>query len=69
MIAKYKKNQKDGILVVDINNLEEEQMDIKYQFYETDKYEIYCFCQIFETNLLLIGGKLYKFNEIDDKLI
>ena len=75
---KYKKNQKNGILVVDVNNLGEE--NIKYKFYETEKYEVYCFCQIFDTNFILLGGfdtnrrkgmiRLYKFNdESDDKLI
>ena len=75
---KYKKNQKNGILVVDINNLEEEK--IKYKFYETEQYEVYSFCQILETNFLLVGGfdivrrkgiiRLYQLNEESyDKLI
>jgi len=74
----YKKNQKNGVLVVDINNLEEE--NINYKFYETEQYEVYCFCQIFDTNFILIGGfdinrrkgsiRLYKFDdENEDKLI
>ena len=41
---KYKKNQKNGILLVNANI--EENNEIKKNFYDTGSFEVYCFCPI-----------------------
>ena len=64
----YKKEQKNGILLVIINM--EENIDIKNTFCDTEKFEVYCFCpllynkdgnnnetrNIVESNYFLVGG-------------
>ena len=68
---KYKKEQKNGILLV--NAQMDETMDIEHPFYDTDNFEVYCFCPILsdgeeqkeknsgnkkliDTNYFLVGG-------------
>ena len=51
---KYISGQKNGILVVDMNLSEDE--NIKFKFYETFDFEVYCFCQILDTNYFFVGG-------------
>ena len=68
---KYIRNQKNGILVVRID--ENENYKINDYFYNTDNFEVYCFCQILlkkekeenilqpesnftESNYFLVGG-------------
>ena len=51
---KYKSNQSNGILVVNMNLIEGE--NIKYKYYITNNFIPYCFCQIFLTAFILIGG-------------
>jgi hypothetical protein len=61
---KYKEGQKNGILLIDLNNY-------RKQFYDTDNFEVYCFCSLyiiierkskeknpktFSTNYFLVGG-------------
>ena len=43
----YLKNQKNGILVVNIE-IEKNNKDINFNhiFYETGNFEVYCFCPI-----------------------
>ena len=64
----YKKEQKNGILLVIINM--EENIDIKNTFCDTENFEVYCFCpllynkdgnnnetrNIVESNYFLVGG-------------
>ena len=66
---KYLKGQKNGILL--IYNLESENVKISHKFYSTDKFEVHCFCPIFNiskkyifktndniniTNYFFVGG-------------
>ena len=51
---KYKSNQRNGILIVNMNLIEGE--NVKYKFYETNNFVPYCFTQIFTTIFILIGG-------------
>ena len=45
---KYDSFGKNGILIVDVSCLKYEDMDnIKYKFFETPNFEVYCFCQIY----------------------
>ena len=69
--VKYTSDQKNGILVVNIGK-KEENGKIIHHFYETDNYEVYCFCHIivkehnyilndeknkkYETECFLVGG-------------
>ena len=67
---KYKTNQSNGILVVNMNFIKGE--NVKYKYYETFNFVPYCCCQIYMTIYLLIGGfnlkkrqgeiRLYKIN-------
>ena len=41
---KYKKNQKNGILLVNINT--GKPLNIVHSFYHTKNFEVFCFCQI-----------------------
>jgi len=41
----YKKYQKNGILLVNVKLEEKEK--IRYFYYDTGKFEVYCFCQIY----------------------
>ena len=50
----YNNNQKNGILIVDMNFKSGD--NIKYIFYDTHNFEVYCFCQIENTNLFFVGG-------------
>ena len=45
---KYIKNQKNGILLVNINEKDSSQNEAKisYIFYNTKNFEVYCFCPI-----------------------
>ena len=47
---KYSKNQKNGILLVNLDLSDNKR--IENEFFETDNFEVYCFCPI-----LLIGNK------------
>ena len=51
---KYKSNQSNGILVVNMNLVEGE--NIKYKYYITNNFIPYCFCQIYLTTFIFIGG-------------
>ena len=60
---KYKKNQKNGILLV--NPQLGDNKRVINEFYDTDNYEVYCFCPILkidenekieDTNYFLVGG-------------
>ena len=51
---KYKSNQSNGILLVDINSLKEE--NIKYKYYVTNNFIPYCFCQLYSSIFIFIGG-------------
>ena len=69
----YKKNQKNGILLIELNSYEE-------QFFDTNDFEVFCFCPISidhnYTNYFLVGGfekdknqgliKLYKIIVIEE---
>ena len=43
---KYLKNQKNGILLINICLKSDDVEDYFNYFYETNSFEIYCFCQI-----------------------
>ena len=51
---KYKSNQSNGVLLVDINSLDEE--NIKYKYYLTNNFIPYCFCQLYSSIFIFIGG-------------
>ena len=59
---KYFQNQKNGILLVNAQKENKQKIEI---FYDTRKFEVYCFCPIYlyndknnkiETNFLFVGG-------------
>ena len=57
---KYLKCQRNGILLVNINVKNGEKETMKYFFYDTGFFEIYCFCQIFildKTNNKVLDDK------------
>ena len=78
---KYKLSQKNGILI--INPEIKEKEEIKFNFYDTEEFEVNCFCPInikeknsyFTSNYFLVGGydneknigiiKLYKITSND----
>ena len=43
---KYISGQENGIMLIDITIKENEELKIKYTFYNTEEFEINCFCQI-----------------------
>ena len=59
---KYFTEQKNGIMVIDAEIKENE--DLKYKFYDTESFEVNCFCQIninkenkmIKTNFFFVGG-------------
>ena len=70
-VKKYKSGQKNGILVIDMDSTREGE--IKYNFFNSGNFEPYCFCQIFESKYIMVGGydlnkrigmiRLYKMNK------
>ena len=40
----YNPGQKNGILLIDVDNIEKEE--IKYKFYDTNNFEVYSFCSL-----------------------
>ena len=52
---KYYQGQKNGILLINTNNLEK-QKNIYTHFYDTEDFEVYCFCPI----LIIIPGEMAK---------
>jgi hypothetical protein len=59
---KYFPHQKNGILLVNVQKENKQKIEL---FYDTEKFEVYCFCPIFlydernnkiETDFLLVGG-------------
>jgi len=59
---KYCSNQKNGILLVNVQKENKQKIEL---FYDTKNFEVYCFCPIFlydnmnnkiETDFLLVGG-------------
>ena len=57
---KYKQNEKNGILLV--NPQLQDNKRVKNEFYDTDNFEVYCFCPI-----LLIENKNKIYDNIDEK--
>ena len=53
-IKKYKSGQKNGILAVDMNLVRGK--NIPYRFYDTGNFQPYCFCQLFKSSYIFIGG-------------
>ena len=67
---KYIKNQKNGILLVNIKEKPDNEIEISSHFYPTYKFEVYCFCpllkikkntifkegDIIDTDYFLVGG-------------
>ena len=51
---KYKKNDENGILLVDLNFSLKNKF--RYKFFNTGNIEIYCFCQIFENPKYFLVG-------------
>ena len=70
---KYIKSQKNGILLLRIKIDNDDNIDISKIFYETGKFEVYCFCQIFmsenENSILkknkMIGTKYFLVGGFD----
>ena len=59
---KYLSKQKNGILLVTVNK----GLNKKYQFFETDNFEVYCFCQIiFKNKVYILDDKKNKIYETD----
>ena len=44
----YNQGQKNGILLIDVDNIEKEE--IKYKFYDTNNFEVYSFCSLYLKN-------------------
>jgi hypothetical protein len=57
---KYQKNQKNGILLV--NSSLEDKKDIENPFYETDNFEVHCFCPI-----LIVKNSNKSYNNINEE--
>ena len=73
-IKKYKSSQKNGILAVDMNLVRGK--NIQYRFYDSGNFQPYCFCQLFKSSYILVGGhdlnkrtgmiRMYNINNIND---
>ena len=61
---KYFKNQKNGILIVniEINNIMNTINKINYKFYDTKDFEAYCFCPLLKVNFNNINLFNYSCN-------
>ena len=57
---KYTNNQKNGILLINPNLADNKK--IENEFFETNEFEVYCFCQI-----LKIENKNMNFEDIDEE--
>jgi hypothetical protein len=57
---KYQKKQKNGILLV--NSSLEDKKDIENPFYETDNFEVHCFCPI-----LIVKNSNKSYNNINEE--
>ena len=58
---KYNSHQKNGILIVDINSINEENNDkLNYKFYDTYNFEVNCFCQILIKKINLNDEIIYE---------
>ena len=55
----YNKNQKNGILLIDLNTYKEE-------FYKTDDFEVYCFCPL---SIIINKNKNKNINEKDLEIL
>ena len=55
---KYKKAQRNGILLV--NTQMDEEKDIEHPFYDTDNLEVYCFFVLYYMKRMEIIMKLEK---------
>ena len=58
---KYLEKQNNGILLISLENNSQKS----YNFYDTGKFEVYCFCQI--SNEYIINYNSYYNNEIEKK--
>ena len=61
-MQKYFSNQKNGILLVNVQKENKQKIEL---FYDTKNFEVYCFCQVLlhdnmnnkiESDFLLVGG-------------
>ena len=59
---KYISGQKNGILLVNIQS--EEKIKISYKFYNTNNFEVYCFCPIF---VIKKNNNIFEENKIKTK--
>ena len=58
---KYNSHQKNGILIVDINSINEENDDeLNFKFYDTNNFEVNCFCQILIKKINLNDEIIYE---------
>ena len=57
---KYIKNQKNGILQINILPKEDKQPDITNIFYDTKNFEVYCICPILKYKVININKKQYQ---------
>jgi len=58
---KYNSYQKNGILIVDINSINEENDDeLNFKFYDTNNFEVNCFCQILIKKINLNDEIIYE---------
>ena len=58
---KYNSYQKNGILIVDINSINEENDDeLNSKFYDTNNFEVNCFCQILIKKINLNDEIIYE---------
>ena len=71
---KYSKKLKNGILMLDMDLSQKE--NIKHKFYDTGNFEVFCFCQIFGDKIFFFAGgfdsdkrigliKLYRIKDND----
>ena len=58
---KYLEKQNNGILLISLENNSQKS----YNFYDTGKFEVYCFCPI--SNEYIINYNSYYNNEIEKK--
>ena len=56
---KYTKEQKNGILLVKLKINNSDIWDKSHKFFDTGKFEVYCFCPISSTNEIINKNKKY----------
>ena len=66
---KYYEKQKNGILLINVNNLEDVETKIYTFFYDTEEFEVYCFCPIIIIKPKKIVNDNYEYIDTDYFLV